>query len=490
MRLDRRLARDITPFVATTLLGFALVPIGNRVDWAGYTLAAACMGATAFLVVFVPWGDLPQLGRVAPSLSFLVALALLRDASGNAAAGVGALALLPVFWMALHGSRGQLAAVIGGVCAFILRPAVLTGGPEYPLGSWRTAVVFGVASAVAGIAVQDLVARARSHARALALRERDLEAVADLSRSLSQTTDARQRICTAVCELSGARFAVLLEGQSDGTLVGTGGAGLQPPTQIFTPEGRASWAMTAYSSDTTLLISDPAGHAHSDPALTAATDNPAALLFEPVHRGEQVVGVLVAGWRQPPPDVRRTSGLIRLLATEAGFVIERADLLTRLTEIALTDELTGLPNRRAYDRYLEQTIRAAEPVCVALLDLDLFKSYNDDHGHQAGDLLLKEAAAAWRAELRSTDVLARYGGEEFVVLLLGDDVQAARRVVDRLRVATPREQSCSAGIARRGSGEDAATLLHRADEALYQAKRAGRNRSVIADSGLVDQRTS
>jgi diguanylate cyclase (GGDEF)-like protein len=119
-----------------------------------------------------------------------------------------------------------------------------------------------------------------------------------------------------------------------------------------------------------------------------------------------------------------------------------------------------------------------------MLDLDLFKSFNDDHGHQAGDRLLKEAAAAWRAQLRATDMLARYGGEEFVVLLQGPDVEAARRVVDRLRVVTPRGQSCSAGIARREAGEDAAALLARADAALYEAKRAGRNRSAIAGSGV------
>jgi diguanylate cyclase (GGDEF)-like protein len=485
MTLDRRLAREIAPFGATTALGFALVPLGSDVQWAGYAIAGALAVASLCVTIFVPWRKLPRALGVVPSLLFLVSVALLRDASGIAAAGVGALALVPVFWMALHGSRGQLLVIIVGVCAFILRPAVLAGGPGYPLSIWRTAVVFGVASAVVGFAVQDLVARVRSHARALAVRERDLEAMADLSRLLSRSTDARERICAAACDLSGAHFAVLLEGQSDGTLMCTAGAGLPLPSDLFTRESGASWAIAVYSSHTPLFVEDP----HGDPAVLAAADRPAAIVFEPVHRGEQVVGVLVAGWRSPPSDVRRTTGLIRLLASEAAFVIDRADLLARLTEIAMTDELTGLPNRRAWDTRLEQAIRAAEPVCVAVLDLDRFKSYNDDHGHQAGDRLLKEAAAAWRAELRSTDALARYGGEEFVVLLHGNDVDAARRVVDRLRAATPREQSCSAGITRREPGDDAATLLRRADEALYDAKRAGRNRSAIADVSVVDAPT-
>ena len=488
MPLDRRLARDIAPFGATTALGFALVPIANRVDWTGYALAAALSVAALCAAALAPWPRLPRATRSVPWLLFLASLALLRDASGGAVAGVGALALLPVFWLALHGGRGELLVVIAGVCAFFVAPAVLTGGPEYPIGSWRIAVVFAAASAIVGIAVQNLVARVRSDADALAVRERDLEAMADLSRSLSGATDARKRICAAACDLSGAHLAVLLEGQADGTLAWTAGAGLSLPEQTFTPHSGPSWAMAAYCSREPLLVTDAGEDADANAAAFEAAERPAAVLFEPVLRGEETVGVLVVGWRQPSPDPRRTTGLVRLLAAEAAFVIERADLLGRLTEIALTDELTGLPNRRAWGTRLEQAIREAEPVCVAIIDLDRFKSFNDRHGHQAGDLMLKEAAAAWRSELRPTDTLARYGGEEFVVLLHGLDLEAARRVVDRLRARTPRGQSCSAGVARREDGETAAGLLGRADQALYEAKRAGRNRSLIADAGVSSSR--
>jgi diguanylate cyclase (GGDEF)-like protein len=484
MEVDRRLARDIAPFGAAALLGFAIVPIGTRVDWAAYALAAALTVAIVCAAVFAPWRKLPQAIRVLPSLLFLVAVALLRDAAGGTVAGVGALALVPVFWVALHGSRGQLLILIAGVAAFFVAPALLRGGPEYPVAIWRMAVLFAAASAIIGIAVQNLVARVRSHADALAIRERDLEAMADLSRSLSATTDARERICAAACDLSGAHFAVLLEGQSDGTLAWTAGAGLSLPSLTFTPKSGPSWAMAAYCSRAPLFVSDPGEHPLTNMPAYEVTERPAAVLFEPVHRGAEVVGVLVAGWRQPPSDARRTTGLVRLLASEAAFVIERADLLERLTEIGLTDVLTGLPNRRAWDKRMEQAIHDAEPVCVAILDLDLFKGYNDDHGHQAGDRLLKEAAAAWRAELRPTDMLARYGGEEFVVLLHGLELEGARRVVDRLRAATPRGQTCSAGVARREDGEVATALLGRADQALYDAKRAGRNRSLVAGAGV------
>jgi diguanylate cyclase (GGDEF)-like protein len=485
MHFDRQLAREIAPFGATAFLGFALVPIRNQVDWTEYALAAALTVAVGGLSILVPWGKLPRALHAAPSLLFLVAVALLRDASGGLLAGVGALALLPVFWLALHGTRAGLLAIIASVFMFFLAPAVLTGGLEYPISSWRIAVVFASASAIVGVAVQNLVARVRSHAEDLAVRERDLEAMADLSRSLSTSSHARERICAAACDLSGAHFAVLLEAQSDGTLAATAGAGLKLPSSLtFAPASGPSWAMAAYCSRAALFVSDPGEHPTTNWEAFEAAERPAAVLFEPVHRGEEAVGVLAVGWREAPSDSRRATGLIRLLASEAAFVIERADLLGRLTEIALTDALTGLPNRRAWDKYLGQAIRDDDPVCVAILDLDFFKSFNDDHGHQAGDRLLKEAAAAWRAHLRPTDTLARYGGDEFVLLLHGLELEAAQSVVDRLRCATPRGQSCSAGVACRKAGEDAPALLGRADHALYQAKRTGRNRSLNANLGV------
>jgi hypothetical protein len=115
MRLDRRLLREFAPFAATALLGFALVPISNRVDWTGYACAAALAIVIVGAAVTVPWRKLPRVVSVAPPLLSLIAVALLRDASGGTAAGVGTLALLPVFWVALHGARTQLLIVIAGL---------------------------------------------------------------------------------------------------------------------------------------------------------------------------------------------------------------------------------------------------------------------------------------------------------------------------------------------------------------------------------------
>jgi len=147
--------------------------------------------------------------------------------------------------------------------------------------------------------------------------------------------------------------------------------------------------------------------------------------------------------------------------------------------LARTDSLTGVPNRRAWDEELPRELaRAAwsgQPMCVALLDLDHFKQYNDRHGHQAGDRFLKEAAAAWQAVVRKTDMVTRYGGEEFAILLPDCDLEDAMEIADRLRTAQP-EGTCSLGIAQWDGREDVTALVARADRALYAAKEAGRDR--------------
>ena len=115
-------------------------------------------------------------------------------------------------------------------------------------------------------------------------------------------------------------------------------------------------------------------------------------------------------------------------------------------------------------------------MCVAMLDLDRFKDFNDDRGHQAGDRLLKQSAAAWSTQLRTTDMLARYGGEEFALVLPGCTLSD----VERLRAAMPDDQTVSAGIAQWDGEETPELLVGRADRALYAAKKGGRDRLYTA----------
>jgi len=153
---------------------------------------------------------------------------------------------------------------------------------------------------------------------------------------------------------------------------------------------------------------------------------------------------------------------------------ERAELTARLSELAHTDALTGLPNRRAWtgelERALERARRTAEPLTVAMLDLDDFKSFNDTFGHGSGDRLLEQTAGAWRAQLRPDDVIARLGGDEFAILLPACGVDDAAEVLARLLAAAPTRQTYSIGLAHFDGTQSAATLLHQADVALYDVK--------------------
>lgn len=166
-----------------------------------------------------------------------------------------------------------------------------------------------------------------------------------------------------------------------------------------------------------------------------------------------------------------------------ALLAQRAEL-ARLRDQVGADPLTGLANRRAWDeqlpRELARSRRTGRPVSLVLADLDGFKALNDTRGHQAGDLLLREVAAAWRGCLREVDVIARLGGDEFGFVLPDCPREGAMLVAERLLRAVPKSVGCSFGVAVWDGFETAAALAERADQALYAAKHGGRGRVVAA----------
>jgi diguanylate cyclase (GGDEF)-like protein/PAS domain S-box-containing protein len=161
---------------------------------------------------------------------------------------------------------------------------------------------------------------------------------------------------------------------------------------------------------------------------------------------------------------------------------ERENLLTEVAVLARSDALTGLPNRRGLDEQLPREMararRAESDLCLAIVDIDHFKAYNDANGHLAGDAILRECALAWDTALRGADTIVRFGGEEFLVVLPDCPLQQAAETVERLREATPAGLTCSAGLACWDYAETTDDLVDRADSALYRAKAAGRDRLV------------
>jgi len=161
----------------------------------------------------------------------------------------------------------------------------------------------------------------------------------------------------------------------------------------------------------------------------------------------------------------------------------------KLKELALTDELTGLPNRRALMEMLELEIERARrhrrPLSFALLDLDDFKQINDTYGHLVGDRVLRELAFLIRRNLRSTDVVGRFGGEEFMIIMPETDFNRAVYIMERIRRSTEQtffdpvgSLSISIGVTEFREEDTLQTLIARADEHLYTAKREGKNRVV------------
>jgi diguanylate cyclase (GGDEF)-like protein len=202
----------------------------------------------------------------------------------------------------------------------------------------------------------------------------------------------------------------------------------------------------------------------SEIALLRALAASTAVALEHARMGEQLT-------RSTEENARLSQEVERRRSTEED-----------LRELCERDPLTGLLNRRAWDMSLTSSLRKRRrPMYVALIDLDHFKAFNDRHGHPAGDALLRRAAIAWRGALRTADVLARYGGEEFAILLAGCSTDSAMEIIERVREATVDEQSVSIGVAIWDGVESAESLVYRADQALYEAKHAGRNRVVLAE---------
>ncbi|MDC9724792.1 MAG: GGDEF domain-containing protein [Gammaproteobacteria bacterium] len=165
---------------------------------------------------------------------------------------------------------------------------------------------------------------------------------------------------------------------------------------------------------------------------------------------------------------------------------------------ALQDKLTGLNNRAAYDSSLKREIDLAHrqhaPMSLIVLDIDHFKAVNDTYGHLSGDVALQALAKSITTTMRLSDIAFRYGGEEFALILSNTDAKAAQLVAERIRVAVS-QLSCndgkrtfgftvSLGVAQLNQGENGSSLFDRADQALYQAKKSGRNQTLCSDTPI------
>jgi two-component system cell cycle response regulator len=212
-----------------------------------------------------------------------------------------------------------------------------------------------------------------------------------------------------------------------------------------------------------------------------------------IEFGEETIGsIAIAAADQSLSSA--DAAVLDWVAAELPAVLQLTLLLEQTTKHAMSDELTGIANRRAARDFLERSVvsarRNAHEVSVAMLDIDHFKRVNDGFGHDVGDVVLRKVAATLAAAVRRSDLVARWGGEEFLLVFPQTGEEGARLVCERIRarieglglsqVRVGLSVSASMGVAMLGDdGPDG--VLRRADEALYRAKQSGRNR-VIVDS--------
>lgn len=245
-----------------------------------------------------------------------------------------------------------------------------------------------------------------------------------------------------------------------------------------------------WNAETAALTGDPAVVDHDD----------AHALAQPLRTGEgegeaAVTGVVSVA-RRGLPFTDGEQELFAYLVRQAGVSIENVGLHQTVERQAVTDELTGLANRRHFQDTLAAEVERARrfdaPVGLVMLDIDNFKRVNDTHGHQTGDAVLREVGRVVRETSREVDTPARYGGEELVMVLPGTDQEGAFTIAERVRreveaIAVPLPDggalyvTASFGVATQpGPSADGRELVEAADAALYEAKAAGKNRTVRA----------
>lgn len=210
----------------------------------------------------------------------------------------------------------------------------------------------------------------------------------------------------------------------------------------------------------------------------------------PMRHQNRCIGAVILAAEQSDAFTSHQARILSILCIQAAVSLENASILKTMETLAITDGLTGLFNHRyfqdAFDRELERASRQKQELSLLLLDIDHFKSLNDNYGHPAGDFVLKNLSAILRSNARKIDILARYGGEEFAALLPGINAKNARKTAERWRKAIQRTTlkwekksfaiTISMGFAVFSEdATDKKSLIDKADKALYFAKEQGRN---------------
>jgi diguanylate cyclase len=402
-------------------------------------------------------------------------VAVLRHAQGGSTSGYSPLLILSAVWVGLTLRRREVIAMTACTAALLAVPIVVFGAPRYPDTGWRGSVLLTIVAGVIALGANLVVAEQRRQAALARSRARELDEIVaiqtriataefDLERVLDTVVHEAQRLAdadAAVVELPDGNELVYRA--VAGTASGYRGTRLEIDGGI---SGRS------LLSGETYIVDDTEHDARVDRDACRAV-GARSMVVVPLLHDSRATGVLKVYSVEAGAFGASSARALALLAGICGTALVRADLMRELQEQAATDELTGLPNRRALFNHLELAIARARrshlPLAVIVLDVDGLKEVNDGQGHHAGDRLLADAATTWRTLVREIDVIGRIGGDEFAIVLEGADERTLAEVTARLEGSGIR---ASAGGTLWNRLEPAAALVARADTGMYEQKRA------------------
>jgi diguanylate cyclase (GGDEF)-like protein len=481
MRVPPRLSFRRPVVACAGILALAFVAAALRTagtDWPLVGVAGAVAAAIVVVAGALPWARLPAGALLVLPVGCDAVIGLLRQAQGGSTSGYSALSILPVIWVGLVLGHREVAAIAACTTALFAVPVVLVGAPLYPGSSWRGVALCAVVAAIVGVGANRVIAEQRRQTGLAGRRAADLDRLVATQTAIATSPFDLDAVMQTIVEqallVTGAAGAVV-ELPRGHELVYTAVAGTAAPYRGLRIAEATAISGEALRTRQVLTCDDSEHDPRVDRVACRRVGARSMIVVPLLHEGN-AAGVLKVYAPTANAFEAEHARVLAVLASMIAAAIVRADLLDQLGQEAGTDALTGLANRRAWYRRLDEAVararRSGTPLSVVLLDLDGFKQVNDEQGHAAGDRLLLTAAGRWTEVLRESDLLARLGGDEFGVVLEGADEAEAADVVGRLRDVVAASLSVSGGSATWDRQERLDELVERADRIMYLRKRA------------------